>query len=158
MSNSSLYQSPNNVSSGKNLYSLLHRKHTTSLPIHNTQTMSCWMFASFIFDKVSSLVLQFSSNPSPMPPHSNSPLTSKLLSSLHPASMNEIAKLVHATPNKRCNLDLIPSFLLKQVSATILYIITNIVNLSMYRHFSHSIHATPCYSIPQKSYPFTKLH
>ena len=51
-----------------------------------------------------------------MPPHSNQPpLTPKVLS-FSPASMDKIAKLLHASPNKQCDLDPIATFLLKQVS------------------------------------------
>ena len=66
-----------------------------------------------------------------MPPHSNPPLPPKVLSSFPPASIDEIAKLLHASPNKQCDLDPIPTFLLKEVYATTLPIITTIVNLSL---------------------------
>ena len=80
-------------------------------------------FASFLSDKFSSLILKLSCNPSPMPPYFNPPLTIKVLSSFAPASINEIAKFVHDSPNKQCYLDPIPIFLLKQDSVTILSII-----------------------------------
>ena len=83
-----------------------------------------------------------------MPPHTNHLLTLKELSFRH-ASINEIAKLLHASPNKQCDLDPIPSILLKQVSATILPIIT-IKFLPINRHLPHSSQAIPCYTTPQK--------
>ena len=49
-----------------------------------------------------------------------------------PASINEIAKLLCASLNKQSDLEPIPTFLLKQVSATILYIITTIVNIFLF--------------------------
>ena len=60
-------------------------------------------------------------------------LAPKALSSFthSPVSINEIVKLVHASPNKMCDLDPIPIFFLKQVSATALDIIETIVKRSI---------------------------
>ena len=84
-----------------------------------------------------------------MPPHSNPPLTPKVLSSFPPASIDEIANLLHASPNKQCDLDPILTFLLKQVSATILPIITTVVNLSYLPVLSPCISSNPL--IPHSS-------
>ena len=79
-------------------------------------------------------------------------LPPKVLSSFSPASINEIAKLWHASPNKHCDLDPIPTVLLKQVFATILPIITTIVNLSLSTGtFPHVFQAIPCYLTPKKN-------
>ena len=87
-----------------------------------------------------------------MLPHSNHVLPPKVLSSFPLASINEIAKLLHALKNKQCNLDPIPTFLLKEVSATILPILTTIVNLSLstgtfHMHFKQSF-VTPLLKKP----------
>ena len=87
-----------------------------------------------------------------MPPHFNPPLTPKVLSSFPPASIDKIAKLFHASPNKQCDLEPIPTFLLNEVSATSLYIITTIVNLSLSTgtfpmHFKQSL-VTPLLKKP----------
>ena len=71
-----------------------------------------------------------------MPPHSNSLL---LLKSYH----HFLYHLLHASPNKQGDLDSI-STLLKQMFATILPIITTMVNLSLSTgtfpiHFKHSL-------------------
>ena len=84
-------------------------------------------FYIYISNRVAILRLKISSNPSLMPPHFNPPLTPKVLSSFLPVSVNEIAKLLYVSPNKQCNFDPIPTFLLKQV----LPIITTIVNHSL---------------------------
>ena len=88
-----------------------------------------------------------------MPPHSNSSLTPKVLSSFPPASIDEIAKLLHTSPNKQCDIDPVPTILLKQVSATILPIITKttIVNLFLSTGTAYTFQAIPCYSTPQKN-------
>ena len=125
------------------------------------QSLLCFeikSFASFFSDKVSTLYLKLSSNPSPMPPHSNPPLPPKVISSFPPASIDEIAKLFHASPNKQCDLDPIPTFLIKEVSATILPIITTIVNLSLSTgtfsmQFKQSL-VTPLL----KNHPSIKIH
>ena len=57
------------------------------------------------------------------------PLTNKVLLSFSLASINEIAKRLHVYPNKQCDLDPIHTFVLKQVSATI--ILASIINLSL---------------------------
>ena len=66
-----------------------------------------------------------------MPHHSTPPPTPKVLSSFQPASITEIAKHVHDSPIKQCDVHPIPTFLLKQVCATILLIMTTIVNLCL---------------------------
>ena len=85
----------------KNINSSPHSKYTTSLPFTIPKQYLADSFASFFSDKVSSLRLKLSSNPSPMPPHFNPqpPLTLKVLS-FPPESINEIAKLLHALLNK----------------------------------------------------------
>ena len=87
-----------------------------------------------------------------MPPHSNPLLPPKVLSSFPLASIDEIAKLLHALQNKQCNLDPISTFLLKEVSATILPRITTIINLSLSTgtfptHFKQSL-VTPLLKKP----------
>ena len=60
---------------------LLYRKHTTSLPSTISKASPDEAIAFFFSDKVSSPRLKISSNPSPIPPHSNPSLTLKVLSS-----------------------------------------------------------------------------
>ena len=85
--NAQLIQSsiPNPRLLWKNTNSLLHRKHTTSLPSSPPKPSLAESFASFFSDKVSTLRLKLTSNLSLIPPHFKPLLTPKVLSSFPPA-------------------------------------------------------------------------
>ena len=62
-----------------------------------------------------------------MPP----PVTPPHFSSFAPVSMDEISKLLSDSPETNCDLDPIPTSLLKQCSSVLLPTITNIIDLSL---------------------------
>src|SRR6218665_2362568 len=64
--------------------------------------------------------------PIPPPPPSQSSL--KIL---HPASQTEVLLLLNSLPNKQCELDPIPTSLLKDCASVLLPVITQIINLSL---------------------------
>ena len=55
----------------------------------------------------------------------------KPLTKFHNLSPQEVKKMILATPNKSCDLDPIPTNLLKNILPSVLQLITNIVNLSL---------------------------
>ena len=147
MPNSSSHRFPTHISSGKK------RKYLTKSQTYHLNTLKPSLaasFASLLSDKISSFRFKISSNPSPVPPHSNPPLTSNVLSFFPPASIDETAKCLHDSPSKQCCLDPILIFIIKEVSE-ILLIITTMVNLftgTFPIHFNQSL-VTPL----RKNYP-----
>ena len=117
--NTQLIQSsiPNPRLLWKNINSLLHRKHTTSLPSSKPKPSLADSFASFYSDKVSTRRLKLSSNPSTMPPHSNPllllkychhfllHLLTKSLNSCMPLPINSVTSTLSHLPPKTsfCN-------------------------------------------------------
>ena len=75
------------------------------------------------------------------------PVVHQLCTVLKPTSLTEISKLISSSPNKSCELDPIPTFLLKYCLHTLFVPITKIMNLSLSSgvfpsHFKHG-HVIP---------------
>ena len=100
-------------------------------------------FASFFTDKISKLRLTLSSqsaNVAMTSPHCPSPPTSPPdFSTFRPASESEISKILLSCPNKQCDSDPIPTWLLKECSSVLIPTITNIVNLYLSSGHFHPI-------------------
>ena len=109
---------------------LLLRHNDPVLPSTNNSSDLCNKFSSFFSDKINSLRSKININPSDFPPHSTPPITPPLLSEFTPATTNEISKLMSSSNNSTCDLDPIPTSILKKCSV-LLPTITNIVNLSL---------------------------
>ena len=115
----------------KTVNHLLHRKTSSPLPSVSTPSLS-EKFASFFSDKVSKLRLAFQNTSPVLSPHFPEPLISPpSFPSFAPATHDEIHKILLNCPNKQCDLDPIPTWLLKQCSSVLVPVITNIVNLSL---------------------------
>src|SRR6218665_3155979 len=61
----------------------------------------------------------------------SSPPSQSSLQILHPASEAEVLLLLNSLPNKQCELDPIPTSLLKDCASVLLPVITQIINLSL---------------------------
>jgi len=109
---------------------LLLRHTDPVLPSTNNSTDLCNKFSSFFSDKINSLRCKLNGNPSDLPPHSDPPFTPPLLSEFTPATTDEISKLISSSNNSTCDLDPIPTSILKKCSV-LLPTITDIVNLSL---------------------------
>jgi hypothetical protein len=114
----------------KTINTLLHRSTVPSFPTASSVTSIAQQFATFFSDKVAKLhssIPTVSQSPHhPEPPHTPSPLTQ-----FHPADISEITKLVLQSPTKQCELDPIPTSILKQSISVLAPTITNIINLSL---------------------------
>src|ERR1700733_5174853 len=139
----------------KAVNSLLHRKSSSPLPTSIPSQSIADTFCSFFSDKISSLrftlqSLLDSQTPTmdPLPSHNPIPPASQSsLTILSPASESEVSLLLNALPNKQCELDPIPTSLLKDCASALVPIITKIINLSLFTgnfplNFKHS-HVTP---------------
>ena len=49
----------------------------------------------------------------------------------YPTNIDEIKELIKASPNKSCDLDPIPTWLIKKCGDSLVYLITEIVNMSL---------------------------
>jgi exonuclease III len=112
--------------------SILHRNKprlAPSNPAADTST-TAQSFASFFSDKISRL--QSSIPPSATTPHTPDPPSPPVnITSFQPATIDEITRLINSSPNKQCDLDPIPTSLLKDCLSILAPIITDIVNMSL---------------------------
>ncbi len=123
-----------NAVNSKNLWKtvngLLHRSPAPSLPSLPAEALS-EQFALYFSDKISNLRSSITSD-SNSTPHLPRPTQSSVeFSAFTPATIEEINKVVQESPDKQCNLDPIPTSLLKKCIHVLAPIITLIVNLSL---------------------------
>ena len=112
--------------------SLLHRSRPNFLPSSFSNSSSLAdAFASFFSDKIHKLRLAFSVNSSANPHYPDPPSTPPSYTDFPPASEQEIYKLIMASSDKYCDLDPIPTWLLKKCISVLLPTITKIVNMSL---------------------------
>jgi hypothetical protein len=127
----------------KTVNSLLHRSTTPSLPSVSSITSIAQQFATFFSDKVTKLratIPPVSQSPHFPTPHRSPPS----LLQFRPTDTSEIVKLIQQSANKQCQLDPIPTSILKQCAFLLAPTITKIVNLSLSSatfpdSFKHSI-------------------
>ena len=109
---------------------ILHRRAAPSLPKHNSLCSLCDLFSGYFKDKITRIQSSF-------PVHMlnkvevQPPPISSLLSSFTPATAEEVRQIIMSSPNKFCDLDPMPTVLLKACIDTLLGTITNIVNMSL---------------------------
>jgi exonuclease III len=115
----------------KTVNKLLHRTLPQVLPSSESLSSLSQSFATFFSDKIHKLHTSLLLNHAHSSPHIPSPVTPPNFSSFTPVTMDEISKLVSDSPETNCDLDPIPTSLLKQCSSVLLPTITNIINLSL---------------------------
>ena len=114
-----------------NINRLLHRSTPLVLPSCDSLSTLSQSFAKFFSDKIHKLHTRFSSNHSSSSPHTAPPFTPPSFSSFSPVNCEEVLNLLTHSPDTSCDLDPIPTSLLKQCSHVLLPTITNIINLSL---------------------------
>ena len=87
-------------------------------------------FLDFFKDKIERIRTKFVPSDSP-DPFLSPPAPPPKMSNFIPATLTEIHKLISASESKQCQLDSIPTFLLKLRFNELGPIITNLVNLSL---------------------------
>ena len=110
---------------------ILHRRLPAKLPDCTSLAELAKTFGSFFIDKISLIRSTFPTSPNlSSNQHHPRPDVHKM-SNFSPASEDEIRRLIMASPNKSCDLDPIPTPLLKSCIDVLTTPITAIVNLSL---------------------------
>ena len=111
---------------------LLHKITAPSLPSSASLSSLPQSFATFFYDKIHKLhtsILTGSTTPSP---HFPPPFKPPDLSFFQSATIDEVSDLLSHSPDTSCDLDPIPTTLLKKCKIALLPTITNIINLSLF--------------------------
>ena len=124
-----------NLSSPRQLWrsvnKLLHHGSAHALPNSSDPSSLANSFASFFSSKIHKLHIDLLSNSSRLSPHIPSAHIPPHFDVFHPVSFDEVRKLINESPDTYCDLDPIPSSLLKKCISPLLPIIINIINLSL---------------------------
>ena len=108
--------------------SVLHLVPNTSMHFTSDITTLCHSFSTFFVNKIEKIRMKFCDPkhnvPQIPPPEINFPMTSFEL-----ATADEVKKLILSSQDKSCDLDQLPTKLLKSCLNILLTPITNIVNL-----------------------------
>ena len=104
------------------------------------------MFASFFSNKVLKLHSALKSQLTNTSPHTEPSHVPTSLTFFYPVTREEFSKLISQSSSTFCDLDPIPTSILKQCLSTLLPTITNIVNLSKFWCLSQTVQAFLCYS------------
>ena len=114
---------------------ILHRNSTSKLPSTIDSKSLPQMFATFFSDKVLKLHSALTSHFANTSPHTDPPRHDHEPTNLTffcPVTGEEISKIISSSSNSFCDLDPLPTSILKQCLPTLLPTITNIVNLSLF--------------------------
>jgi len=109
---------------------ILHRHSSPSLPTNIPTSSIAQSFARFFDDKI--IKLRASIPSISVSPHVPGPATTPpVLDAFRPTSVVEISRIINCLPNKQCDLDPLPTSLLKKCLPVLAPTIANIVNLSL---------------------------
>jgi hypothetical protein len=109
---------------------ILHRNETSPLPDCSDLTILANKFGSFFKSKIEKIREKFNSNgfTDEHPKPSNPP---QILQSFRKVTEEEVRKLISSSPNKQCDLDPCPTYLVKEYLDQLAIPITNIINYSL---------------------------
>src|SRR6187399_2542757 len=110
--------------------SLLSRNAPPVLPNALSNSTLATSFLNFFEQKITKLCSAFTSSHN-ISPHTDPPLIPPRLSSFSPASTDEVKTAILKSSNASCDLDIIPTFLLKSCLDSLILPITNIINLAL---------------------------
>ena len=120
---------------------ILHRTANRFLPTSSPLSALPQLFATYVSDKISTLHFNLLTNPSSTPVHSLPPsqlLYSTLLHSFTPATLLEIDNLLSQSSDSYCDLNPVPTTVLKKISNAISPTVLSIINLSITTVTFHS--------------------
>ena len=102
-------------------------KSPNPMPVEKTDAQLAGEFASFFLDNIKKIRLQFQ-NTDQYIPEVNASVPR--LHELQPLTDEEVEKEICSMNNKTCELDAIPTYLIKDILPAVLKTITQIVNMS----------------------------
>jgi len=109
---------------------ILHRHKSPSLPTSIATSSTAEAFAQFFHDKITKL--RASIPPTNTSPYQPAPVIEPMkFHTFQPATVDEIFNIIRSLPDKQCDLDPIPTSLLKKCLPVLAPTITNIINLSL---------------------------
>ena len=115
----------------KTINNILHRNANRFLPTSSPLAALPQLFATYFSVKISKLHFNLQTKPSFTPAHSLPPSRPPLLHSFTPATLLEIYNLLSQSSDSYCDLDPVPTTVLKNISNAISSTILSIVNLSI---------------------------
>ena len=115
--------------SASKLKMILHRSSVAVLPDYTSKTDLVNTFCKFFYDKILKIRSTLQSSIPCLVTRPNP--TKNTLSSFTPVSEEELLKIVNSSPSKSCDLDPIPTSLVKECAYILITHITKIVNYSI---------------------------
>ena len=126
-----------NSSNYKRIYEicnhLLGRTKDSPMPPGVTNKDLACRFNNFFIDKITKIRNDLIGKQQHLPLYveTPAPLNTSKLCRFQPITLSNLQKLIRSTPNKSCNLDPIPTNLLKQILPSIVTTIADIINTSL---------------------------
>ena len=114
----------------KYLKQILHRRPAPSLLTHASIKSLCKSFSSHFKDKICLIHSAFTDHTSDIV-NADSPKLNSQLASFEPATTAEMRKIIMSSPSKSCDLDPLPTILLKACLDLLIKPITDIINASL---------------------------
>ena len=109
---------------------ILHSRPAPSLPTHASIKSLCNYFPDHFKDKVSLIHSAFTDH-TPDTVNADSPQQNSQLESFEPATTAEMRKIIMSSPSKSCDIDPLPTILLKACLDILIRPITYIINASL---------------------------
>ena len=116
---------------------IFHNNSKQAMPSHDSLEQLSNMFSDFYVTKIEKIRADISSACSDGAVIEGASASHELFSvdipliEFYPASVEEIREIIASSPNKSCDLDPIPTWLLKKCGDPLVYLITEIVNMSL---------------------------
>ncbi|KAK2150113.1 hypothetical protein NP493_2856g00017 [Ridgeia piscesae] len=124
----------NNYATPKQLWKcirqVLHRRPAPSLPNHASIKSLCNYFSSHFKDKISLIHSAFTGH-TPDIVNADSPQLHSKLASFEPATTAEVRNIIMSSPSKSCDLDPVPTILLKACLDVLIRPITDTIDASL---------------------------
>lgn len=123
----------NNKGNTKTLFSLLNKiSHPLDfLPSHKYSTNMCNSLLSFFNNKITDIHHQLKHNPQDTPSHDFSFTPHRLFSRFHLPSLTDISDLVSSLKPSTCQLDPLPTIVVKSCLSSLLPLISAIIHSSL---------------------------
>ncbi len=106
-------------------------KKTSALPDHDSLQELADRFGDFFMDKIDNIRKEIDSQPCSFQSHSHSQPPDVTFSDFVPLSEDDVRKLIFKSKSTSCNLDPIPTPILKDCIEIVLPVLTKMINLSL---------------------------